>query len=113
MVIFEKGNGTISDKPGTWYAWVRQLFPEDFSDEAKVSEINAHNRRAHSGRPVVDIMCPVCGKSSFLSSADNKTAHGVKARGEVFPSVVCPFNCGFHAYVQLKGWDLGELDEIK
>lgn len=96
-VRLKKGQGTASDPAGTWYAWQR-----------------------HSERPIVDIVCPVCGKSFFLEKGDRSTAsgvtkyeaHGIRARGEVFPSVICPFNCGFHTYVQLDGWDLGEMPEI-
>ena len=119
-VRLKKGQGTASDPAGTWYAWQRQLSAEDPSDAAKVSAIDAHNKRAHGERPVIDIVCPVCGKCFFLESGERNIsagnnrhiAHGVTARGEVFPSVVCPWGCRFHSFVFLEDWTHGELQEV-
>lgn len=88
MVLFKKGKGATSDPPSTWFAW------------------NRH------GVIVVDLICPVCGKSFFLTEDDGKR-HGISARGEVSPSVVCPFRCGFHEMVLLWEWCDGELPEVK
>lgn len=88
-----KGSGKADDGKGTWCAWKKD-----------------------GRRPILDIMCPLCGKSFFLEKGQpgekGYEAHGVHSDGRVFPSVVCPFRCGFHAYVILLEWDNGELQEI-
>ena len=96
-VRLKKGQGTASDPAGTWYAWQR-----------------------HHERPVIDIVCPMCGKCFFLEKGernistgnDRYIAHGVTAKGDVFPSVVCPWNCRFHSFVFLEDWAHGELPEV-
>lgn len=116
MIRLLKGSGKADDGRCTWFAWQRQLSAEDPSDSAKVSAIDAHNKRAHGERPVIDIMCPVCGKSFFLEKGERgergHEAHGVKSSGLVHPSVVCPFRCGFHSFVFLQDWTFGDLPEI-
>jgi hypothetical protein len=92
MVSIRKGTGAAGDLPGTWYPWSR-----------------------HGERPVIDIMCPKCGKSFFLEQGErfgvDWEAHGVSAEGIVSPSVICPF-CGFHDHVLLIGWEFGYLREV-
>ena len=44
------------------------------------------------------VSCPKCGEVCSL------TEHSVAADGTVSPSLVCPFNCGYHAMVKLQGW---------
>lgn len=116
LLKLSKGSGRADDGRATWFAWQRQLSAEDPSDAAKVSAIDAHNRRAHSERPVIDIICPLCGKSFFLEEGErggeNWEAHGVDVDGRVSPSVVCPFKCGLHVYIILTDWNLGELPEV-
>ena len=45
------------------------------------------------------LSCPSCGKVSYL------TDHSISDNGKVLPSVVCPFACDFHEFVQLENWD--------
>lgn len=45
-----------------------------------------------------DLYCPGCGRSGHLGG------HEIRPDGAVSPSVVCPFECGFHAFVILDGW---------
>lgn len=42
--------------------------------------------------------CPKCGE---IATIDN---HTVDADGKVNPSVVCPYECGFHDYIRLMDW---------
>ena len=42
------------------------------------------------------ISCPRCGKIFSLSK------HTIDDKNKVFPSVVCPFNCGFHEFITLE-----------
>jgi len=51
----------------------------------------------------VNISCPTCGASGGLT-------HDVAADGTVFPSVACPFDCPFHEYIRLVGWNLGAIN---
>lgn len=44
------------------------------------------------------VCCPGCGKIAGLGD------HVVDTTGKVIPSLVCPFDCGFHDYVHLEGW---------
>lgn len=94
MIRLLKGSGKADDGRATWFAWQR-----------------------HGERPVVDIVCPVCGKSFFLEKGERGEkdweAHGVAQNGRVVPSIVCPFRCGFHAFAILADWDFGELKEVK
>lgn len=39
------------------------------------------------------------------------SAHQISAEGAVMPSVVCPYGCGFHQFITLKGW--GAIEEPK
>jgi hypothetical protein len=93
MLKIPKGSGKAGDGRCTWFAWQR-----------------------HCERPVIDIMCPLCGKSFFLEKGErgekSYESHGVKSSGLVHPSVVCPFRCGFHSFVFLQDWTFGDLPEI-
>lgn len=51
------------------------------------------------GRATARVSCPGCGREASLAS------HDINARGCVSPSMVCPWACGFHAFVVLRGWD--------
>jgi hypothetical protein len=51
-----------------------------------------------AGRRTALVCCPGCGKIASLSN------HKIVAKGDVFPSLVCPFNCGFHEFVRLGEW---------
>lgn len=44
------------------------------------------------------LSCPRCGEVFSL------TGHRISEAGVVHPSVVCPFGCGFHDLLDLKGW---------
>ena len=44
------------------------------------------------------VCCPGCGKIGSL------TKHTIDPDGRVFPSLVCPFGCGFHEFVKLDDW---------
>jgi hypothetical protein len=48
--------------------------------------------------PTATVCCPGCGKIASLND------HEIMAKGDVFPSLVCPFNCGFHEFVRLGEW---------
>lgn len=50
------------------------------------------------GTKSATISCPGCGKIASLGD------HTIMAEGDVFPSLVCPFDCGFHQFVKLEGW---------
>lgn len=54
--------------------------------------------RVLDGGPVAVFNCPGCGITAYLEE------HAVDSEGFVTPSVVCPSNCGFHEFIQLKGW---------
>lgn len=45
-------------------------------------------------------MCPVCQGLSPIAAP----THTVSDAGEVTPSVVCPYGCGFHTHMTLEGW---------
>lgn len=51
------------------------------------------------GRRTASMACPGCGKVASLSG------HEIAADGTVTPSVACAYDCGFHEYVQLEGWE--------
>jgi len=51
------------------------------------------------GTRTASVSCPNCGKVASLSD------HAIGAGGYVTPSLICPFDCSFHDYVQLDGWD--------
>jgi hypothetical protein len=42
------------------------------------------------------LQCPTCHRAFCLAN------HSVDKEGKVTPSVVCPFNCGFHEFLELK-----------
>lgn len=42
--------------------------------------------------------CPICGQVGSLAS------HDIDHEGNVSPSVVCSYGCGFHEYIKLIGW---------
>lgn len=44
------------------------------------------------------VCCPGCGKIASL------TGHTIADDGAVMPSLICPFDCGFHDHVKLEGW---------
>lgn len=44
------------------------------------------------------VCCPGCGKIASL------TDHAIDPDGTVTPSLVCPFECGFHDLVRLLDW---------
>jgi hypothetical protein len=48
--------------------------------------------------PSATVVCPTCGQVASLDG------HGIHADGRVWPSLVCPFGCPFHATVRLEGW---------
>lgn len=50
------------------------------------------------GKRTALVSCPECGKVASLSG------HTIAANGDVTPSLICPFDCGFHEYVTLEGW---------
>lgn len=59
-----------------------------------------HWRRASAGGKLTALVsCPVCGKIASLND------HEIAGDGSVSPSLVCPFACDFHEFVQLKDWD--------
>ena len=60
------------------------------------------------GRKTALITCPRCG--AIFSISRHEIAPSM---GKVFPSVVCPFRCGFHDHVRLEGWDGGHSDPRK
>ncbi len=43
--------------------------------------------------------CPECGRTASLVD------HEIREYGIVLPSVVCPYDCGFHSFIQLEGWE--------
>ena len=45
-----------------------------------------------------NVSCPGCGRVASLSG------HTIREDGTVAPSVVYPFDCGFHDYIVLVGW---------
>lgn len=44
------------------------------------------------------VRCPQCGRVFHLDE------HTIASRGAVSPSVVCPFECGFHVTAALEEW---------
>lgn len=50
------------------------------------------------GKRTAIVSCPGCSQVASLS------AHTIADNGDVDPSLVCPFDCGFHEYVTLGGW---------
>jgi hypothetical protein len=117
MIRLKKGYGNAGDSRATWFAWYRWLHWEGEDQEELRRLIEEHNMKVHRVRPVVDIVCPKCGKSFFLEKGEEgepgHSSHGVCEDGRVYPSVICPFKCGFHSWVILDGWTYGKLPEIK
>ena len=55
-------------------------------------------------KPTID--CPKCGEGILGDAAP----HGIRENGKVYNSVVCQNpNCNFHHYIQLEGWNGGEI----
>lgn len=52
------------------------------------------------GHLIAGMSCPECGRTGVLEPPD----HTIAADGAVTPSVVCPYECGFHEHVRLEGW---------
>ena len=50
------------------------------------------------GVGLVDAACPTCGQVCSFHD------HSIADNGDVMPSVICPFNCGFHKFVTLQEW---------
>lgn len=50
------------------------------------------------GRVTAALRCPTCGRVFCL------VEHRISTDGRVSPSVVCPYGCGFHVFLQLDGW---------
>lgn len=50
------------------------------------------------GRWTAAFRCPGCGRAFCLAE------HRIDADGQVSPSVVCPYDCGFHVGMKLEGW---------
>ena len=51
--------------------------------------------------------CPGCGKICSLldhTIGNSEDAAGPEFAGLVVPSLVCPFDCGFHEFVRLVDW---------
>ncbi len=44
------------------------------------------------------VTCPGCGREMSL------TGHYIFYDGKVTPSLVCPFDCGFHDWITLENW---------
>lgn len=54
--------------------------------------------KTSDGKTNATVACPGCGKTATLES------HRIHRDGHVWPSLVCPNNCGFHDFVYLKDW---------
>ena len=62
-----------------------------------------------SGKRSALVCCPGCGKICSLldhTIGDKDDAAGPDLEGKVMPSLVCPFDCGFHEFVKLERWRL-------
>jgi hypothetical protein len=66
--------------PGAWRPWKHPIFP------------------GPTWQDTVALECPVCGRAFCLVN------HSVDSNGNVQPSVVCPFNCGFHVFMRLNDY---------
>lgn len=44
------------------------------------------------------VSCPGCGQEAPIKG------HTIDAGGKVTPSLMCPFDCGFHDFVTLGDW---------
>lgn len=56
------------------------------------------------GIRTASMSCPKCGGVFSLA------AHFIDNQGMVNPSVVCPYKCGYHEFVQLLSWDPMDSD---
>lgn len=54
--------------------------------------------RLADGQRSAMLVCPTCGQPASLSN------HVIEADGSVTPSVVCPYECPFHEFIQLADW---------
>lgn len=52
------------------------------------------------GQLIASMSCPGCGRIGVLEPPD----HTIAPDGAVTPSLVCPYDCGFHEHVRLEGW---------
>ena len=62
-----------------------------------------------SGKRSALVCCPGCGKICSLldhTIGDKDDVALEDSAGVVVPSLVCPFDCGFHKFVRLDGWRL-------
>ena len=50
----------------------------------------------------VNFTCPVCNKTHGLGAP----VHTIGANGQVAPSLVCPYGCGFHVWLTLSAWPI-------
>lgn len=60
--------------------------------------VPAAQEHRSTARASATVFCPGCGRRASL------TDHVIEVTGEVRPSLRCPYDCGFHAHVQLEGW---------
>lgn len=54
-----------------------------------------HNESATIAKQTYALQCPTCSRAFCLAD------HAVDINGNVSPSVVCPFNCGFHVFMRI------------
>ncbi len=54
------------------------------------------DHRGEEDIKTVALQCPICNKAFCL------TNHKIDNNGMVTPSVVCPYNCGFHVMMMIK-----------
>lgn len=59
-----------------------------------------YKRATSPGAVTAWLYCPLCGRRMALGAR-----HTVRPDGVITPSVVCPYDCGFHDFVQLEGWE--------
>ena len=50
----------------------------------------------NGNKNTVAMQCPICSKAFCLAN------HIINNDGAVMPSVVCPYNCGFHVMMIIK-----------
>jgi len=54
--------------------------------------------KLQGGQRSATVTCPVCGQTCTLID------HQIDPDGTVSPSLVCPYDCGFHEFIKLEGW---------
>ena len=52
------------------------------------------------GLLIAYVSCPNCGRVGTLEPPD----HTIAPDGAVTPSLVCPYDCGYHEFVRLEDW---------